>query len=158
VTIYFVRIDPDGSIIEFEHPDVLGEASREFDGLTSVVTLRSWFYDDRTDDTGMTPVLVGVIHDWGRTNHMPLNVKAWALYARSPLCGPVYVGNDGSTTRPPLHPQLLAALRNPAFPFIPPAPGNLATMLRTALSEAVAAGEADVPDAGPLDDLSADVT
>lgn len=148
-----VRIDTDGIITEHTTRDLLGLAGAEFDGLTEVVTLRSWWYDDRSDPTRYQPPLVGVIHDWSRTNHMPLNVKAWALYNRSPICGPMYVAldSDDAGGRGPLPHGLLAALHHPRFPVVPPAPPNLIDMMRTALVAATADGEQDVPDAGPLD-------
>lgn len=37
--------------------------------------------------------LVGYIDDWGATKH-PVNMKAWALYGRSPIYGPMVIKDD----------------------------------------------------------------
>jgi hypothetical protein len=49
-------------------------------------------------DSPLTPrepaLFVGWIDDWGVTKGRPVNMKAWALYGRSPIHGPMVVAND----------------------------------------------------------------
>lgn len=41
---------------------------------------------------------VGFIDDWGMVKHRPINMKAWALYGRSPIYGPMVLRNDDPST------------------------------------------------------------
>jgi len=95
-----IRIDPDGSVLEYASGDPLMLARAEFDGFTSVYTM-----------AGMgEPTHVGVVHDFSRTKGMALNHKAWALYARGPICGPMYLWRDDGAD---LDADDLARLRAP---------------------------------------------
>jgi hypothetical protein len=44
---------------------------------------------------------VFVVHEWGRLMGLPVNMKAWAMYGRSPLAGPVWVAVDMCATALP---------------------------------------------------------
>lgn len=150
MNVLCLRIDPDGTVIEYTDPDLLGLAHAEFEE-TDVVVLRSPWYDERVLPDGAPP-LVGVIYDWGRDLGLPLNVKAWALYGRSPICGPMWIALDSEDDgrRRPLPPGLLSAVRHDRFPRIPPAGDDIIDLMRSALATALANGESNVPDAGLL--------
>jgi hypothetical protein len=79
-----LRIDPDGTVTE-----LLGtalEAGHTEFKFTTVVTCAAPFLP--TDE-----VWVGVIDDFGAES-LPLNRKAWGLYGRSPIYGPMFLGTD----------------------------------------------------------------
>lgn len=78
-----LRIDPDGSVTRLdEFAWTAGQA--EFDH-TTVVTCGAPFVGQS--------VHVLVLDDFGAAD-LPLNRKAWGLYGRSPIYGPVFVGRD----------------------------------------------------------------
>ncbi len=109
---YLLRIDPDGTIIEIDDPDLLGVSRAAFDGSTQVVACAApWL-----------PGHVGVVHDWGRTEGMPLNKKAWACYGRSPIFGPMFLAYDQDEAggRPELHPEIAEILQSDLAEIVPP--------------------------------------
>lgn len=73
----------------------LSSATEGFRGETSVVTLRSPFGPER-DNPHAVP-LVGVVHERGRLMGAPVNLKAWLLYGRSSIHGPMFVSYDGGS-------------------------------------------------------------
>lgn len=80
---------------------------------STVVTLRSPVvapWDDPNDP------LVGWIYDWGKVMGLPVNLKAWALYGRSPIYGPMLVASDH---RRPLDPEFIAMLGRPIEGWVP---------------------------------------
>lgn len=97
MTVYGLRIDPDGTVTPVEQIDVLAAARAELREC-DVNTLRSPFTNDDT--------YIGIGADWARVEGEPLNVKAWALYGRSPICGPMYVALDSNEDGPALRDPL----------------------------------------------------
>lgn len=97
--INVLRIDPDGTVTTHEDADPLKLGAKAFDGQTDVVTCRNPFVSE---------VSVGVVHDWGAVGGMPLNEKAWALYGRSPIFGPMFYSLDSPYA--PLPDDLVAML------------------------------------------------
>lgn len=104
VMTYVVRIDPDGTVTLQPGTNALAMARGHFSDLTSVVTLVHPL---------MGSILVGYIDDYGLRNQRPLNEKAWALYGRSPIVGPMYVRTDDGS---PLPDDFIEKISSPAFP------------------------------------------
>ena len=107
-----LRINVDGSTERFDSP-VLDVARRAFDGMTSVVTLAALAVErDGTvrpltegEVVGLNDVedidyLVGVVHDMGVLEGMPVNPYAWVLYGRSPIVGPMFIARDSGQPLP----------------------------------------------------------
>lgn len=86
-----LRIDPDGTITEL--PEGPLDAARAEFQWTSVVTCRTPFLDPDM-------VFVGVIDDFGAADR-PINRKAWGLYGRSAIYGPMFFGRDITGHVPP---------------------------------------------------------
>lgn len=85
-----VRVDPDGTVTVVEG-SALVAAQATWSHL-SVVTLGAPFLpDDRT--------WVGTIDDFGAADS-EINRKAWGLYGRSPIYGPMFVSEDGGGDLP----------------------------------------------------------
>lgn len=110
--LYIVRIDPTGDVTPVEGRDVLASAQAGLvdlglGGYTGPSPWGDWInYDRPTIDVcstrwhdfaplPVTGTTVFVVHEWGRLMGLPVNVKAWSMYGRSPLCGPVWVAADG---------------------------------------------------------------
>lgn len=77
-------------LVDMGHPD------SDPVGGSDVVVLRSpvvFLYAGLGMGTRDIP-WVGVIDDWGMTKRRPINWKAWALYGRSPIYGPMVVKPD----------------------------------------------------------------
>lgn len=60
--------------------------------------------------------LVGWIFDWGRVEGMPINRKAWALYGRSPLFGPVVIACDSGR---PIPDRVIDMIGQPIDTWVP---------------------------------------
>jgi hypothetical protein len=59
---------------------------------------------------------VGWIFDWGKTMGLPVNRKAWALYGRSPIYGPMLIATDH---RAPLPDEFLEIIAKPIEEWVP---------------------------------------
>lgn len=79
-----ICIDPDGTVTPLSGR-LLDLGREAFDGMTSVVVLHHPMVAD---------LLVGCVHDWGLVKGLPLNRRAWTLYGRSPIYGPMFVALD----------------------------------------------------------------
>jgi hypothetical protein len=79
-----LRIDPDGTIKHFAG-SAMDAAYTEIEAC-SVVTCRAPVIPEHL-------LMVGVIDDFG-ADGLPINMKAWALYGRSPIFGPMWFGSD----------------------------------------------------------------
>lgn len=96
-------IDQDGSVLIVETERSLAEVAHEaLGGMCSVVKLLNPICGP-----GMT---VGYVDDFGYSNpSYEINRKAWALYGRSPVVGPMVVGaDDGRDLDPGFVTALLA--------------------------------------------------
>lgn len=101
-----LRIDIDGSVTAVE--GTAADAAREeFNDLTTVVVCGA----------PMLPHGTWVLHldDFGAQD-LPVNPKAWALYGRSPIFGPVYFSADGGGHIPP---SLVKMLTSPIEEWVP---------------------------------------
>lgn len=112
---YIIRIDVDGSVTEHPGHDLLAVAREHFDGMTSTFTCHP-IYGPEVPDVfpAFGHYLVGVCHDLAY--HQPeatVNLKAWALYGRSPLAGPVFMARDlgPDPLRPPLPQRWIEQVR-----------------------------------------------
>lgn len=94
-----LRVDPDGTVTAYEGADPLRLAGEAFDGRNEVITCRNPWTRRTT---------VGVVHDTGRLDGLPLNEKAWALYGGSPIFGPMFYSLD--LPYPPLPDEVVAML------------------------------------------------
>ena len=122
MTVYVYLIDPDGSVIPCEGADLLTLTREHIGESADVVTLSHPAF-------GGGEIGVGAINDWGRMDGLPLNVKAWALYGRSPIVGPMLVALDGSgASRPPFPSEVHDLLIDPTFP-----PANMRGAMKDAL-------------------------
>lgn len=84
------RIDVDGTVTA-RWTNALDAARAELTS-TTVVSLSAPILPS-------SHVWVGVLDDFGAADQ-PLNRKAWALYGRSPIYGPMYVAADGGSELP----------------------------------------------------------
>ncbi len=92
--IYVLRIDPDGTVFAVSTQRggyrYAANAAQKEGGIESIdiVTLRNPILG--------RGVFVGAIDDRGATHDppLPVNRKAWALYGRSPIHGPMWLAND----------------------------------------------------------------
>jgi hypothetical protein len=87
MTTYALRIEPSGEVLRYDEPCGDDLARYEFGDQIDVVTLRAPIIPEGH-------LLVGFIHDWGRTLGHALNRKAWALYGGSPIYGTMFVQSD----------------------------------------------------------------
>lgn len=110
-----VRIDPDGTVDLVDGGDLLSVGRTAFDGRTDVITLRSPEVD------ASWGVMVGVVHDTGLLDGLPLNRKAWALYGRSPIYGPMFVAFDQDDVggRDPLETWFIDKIMSDDYPTPP---------------------------------------
>lgn len=87
---HIIRIDPDGTVTRLDTTDVLLEG-RELFSLPTTFTCQP--IDEQAAVEAGYPCfhvpLVGVCHDFAYTETPVVNPKAWALYGRSPIAGPV---------------------------------------------------------------------
>jgi hypothetical protein len=81
-----IRINTDGDITRLEGWDMLARASEEFASTSCVACVLAPFLRE-------LGVFVMVIDDFGAED-MPINMKAWALYGRSPIFGTAFFGYD----------------------------------------------------------------
>lgn len=64
--------------------------------------------------------LVMCVHQWSTLEGFPVNVKAWALYGRSPILGPAFVAFDGvDTIRSPLPDEWVHRVMAPWLVWVP---------------------------------------
>lgn len=116
---YIIRIDPDGTITECEGDDLLFVAGNHFPDGLDIVTLKTPEGAPPEFPHTDEPYLVGALGQWSRTTHTYVNPKAWALYGRSPLIGPIFVAHDSyddgpgdeGEARPPLPPEFIERMR-----------------------------------------------
>lgn len=146
---YGIVIEPDGEVLAIESPDVASVALDRFspDGST-VLTLIGPHALHLTDEPDA--LFVGWVAEWGRVNRLPLNIDAWALYGRSPICGPMLVALDGvpGGQRDPLPPSFVDALMS-SREWVP---AELKATMRALLEqEAAAGGELWVPEWNGVD-------
>lgn len=59
---------------------------------------------------------VGWVFDWGIPMGLPVNRKAWALYGRSPIYGPMLLATD---LREPLPDGFLSVVASPIEEWVP---------------------------------------
>ena len=106
MTTQTVRIDPDGKITELAE-DGHEAASIAFGSSVTVVTCAA----------PMLPpgVFVGWIDDFGAQD-LPLNMKAWALYGRSSIFGPMILGMDSGG---PVPAHVIDMLNEPIEAWVP---------------------------------------
>jgi hypothetical protein len=102
-----IRIEPTGEIIHVDG-GAIGLADIAFDGDVDVVTCTSPLLPPG--------VYVGAIDDWGLAKNLPVNMKAWALYNRSPIFGPMYFADDNGADLPD---DVLAMLAEPIESWMP---------------------------------------
>lgn len=111
---YVIRIDPSGTVTRMDgdlHVNLLALAERELGATIDVVTVRPHDWAPFPDDDAP---LVAVVDEWGRSKGLPVNVKAWALYGRSPLVGPVFLAFDSASDgRWPLPDEWITAMERP---------------------------------------------
>lgn len=104
-----IRIGADGSIVPVAGRDLLGVARLEFgaSNVCVVTCAAPWLSD--------TIPFVGAVHEWGVDMGLPLNPKAWLLYGRSPIVGPMLFGydQDDAGDRPDLPAELVETMRKP---------------------------------------------
>lgn len=98
---WVIRIDTCGTVTRCQGAHLIEEARAHFRLLdllsppeVDVVSFRL-LEDWRHPAPKPGGQIVGAVHQWSRVEGFPLNVKAWALYGRSPLCGPVFIAHDG---------------------------------------------------------------
>lgn len=92
-------IEPDGTIVvDQTAAEILVETLQDVGA--DVVTLRSPHLP--------AGVYVGWVDDWGVTKGLPVNMKAWALYGRSPIHGPMVVRRDDGLDIPDEYVEHLA--------------------------------------------------
>jgi hypothetical protein len=113
----YVTINVDGTI------DTNPVATAEFQKIMlnegTVVTLASPV--TREHWTSGEP-LIGWVYDWGAVHGgpdggpMPVNLKAWALYGRSTIHGPMMIASDA---RVPLTDEFLAMIDSPIEDWVP---------------------------------------
>lgn len=132
---YVVRIDTSGDVVLCEGRDVLATAERGVMDLPAYTGPVPWdeshivenrhgidVVSARPHQLAPFPSLhvptVMCVHEWGRLLRLPVNVKAWAMYGRSPLCGPVWVALDGCVDELPE--TWIAAVRHPAAKWVHP--------------------------------------
>lgn len=98
MTCNSIRIDPDGTITEHDHDDVFALAIEAFGGCTSTFTCKP-IVDGPGDIFPNFPMyLTGICHDWALTRPgATCNPKAWSLYGRSPLAGPIFIAGWDAT-------------------------------------------------------------
>lgn len=96
MTTYIIRIDPDGTVTEYENPDLLAISGAAFGGQRCTFTCRP-INDPSAPEVFPTfdVFLVGVCHDWAYAQpDATCNPKSWALYGRSPIAGPAFFAHD----------------------------------------------------------------
>lgn len=113
-----IRIDPDGTVERldartFTELREVATATLATDSLSVELLGRCNEYS-----LSLTGLCIAVIDDWGATKGLPVNAKAWALYGRSPLVGPVFVGLDSNDdgTRDDLPDEFIDLIASPEFP------------------------------------------
>lgn len=106
---YTLRIDPDGTCTRDARLSGARDLALVGADSLDVISLRAPFLRE----SFASNELVAYIDDWGRTKGLPLNRKAWALYGRSPVYGPVWVKDDHDAI---LSPKLIALIESADFP------------------------------------------
>lgn len=110
MTIYIIRIEPEGSVSIVDGDDLLDAARSAFDGATSTFTCHP-IVDGPPVFPNFEQFLVGVCHDFAYSVTPVCNPKAWALYGRSPIAGPAFFAHDiAPGGRTPLDPEWVATL------------------------------------------------
>lgn len=108
----YVKIDPDGAVTT--EATVIAEFERLMLNEGEVVILGSPLLAPYRDN--QTDPYVGYVHEWGAVHGgpgngpMPINRKAWALYGRSPIHGPILVVRD---LRGPLPDEFIEMVSKP---------------------------------------------
>lgn len=116
-----IRIDPDGTVTECAGPALLGLARAEL-GEVDVFSIRAHQFAPFPGGAD----LVACVEQWGATTRnatggpLPINVKVWALYGRSPVFGPAFLAHDRVSEdlddREPLDPEWIATMRTDWVP------------------------------------------
>lgn len=124
---HVIRVDPDGTVTECEGRNVLDVAAAglaEIGGYSGPSMFGDVSYPKATVDVvaafphEFAPfphprrALVIVVHEWGVLLRLPINVKAWSLYGRSPVCGPAFLAYD--VGQYPLPAKWIETMRGPA--------------------------------------------
>lgn len=107
---HVIRIDPDGTLARLDDKYVLDAAVKVYTDRDVVVLNHPML--------GRHGEYVGVVSDWGRVDQLPINWKAWALYGRSVICGPMFIGRDD---REPIDDELIEWIDNETFDEMRPA-------------------------------------
>jgi hypothetical protein len=94
--------------------------------ITAVAAFRKVMLNEGTVVTLGTPMFdtfrapndpwVGWVFDWGIKMGLPVNAKAWALYARSPIYGPMLIGSDLGS---PFDDRFLEIISEPIEEWLP---------------------------------------
>lgn len=129
-----LRVDPDGSHWTFFDPNVGVHTARaqlqelygpgaDLDLMSlSAPLLAAWPADpdgvgDEDEDDN---VWLGMVHEWGYRLGLPLNHRAWMLYGRSPVFGPMWMMSatrnqvrPGVFERVPMPDDMVAAILRP---------------------------------------------
>lgn len=131
MSIFIVKIEPDGEVIRCEGTDFLAVAERGCSTLPGYSGPTGWggiVENARGIDVCSVPPhtyaplpsttapTVFALHEWGRLLRLPVNRKAWALYGRSPLVGPVWVATDD---RAPLSDRWIEIISRPIEQWVP---------------------------------------
>lgn len=115
---WVIRIDTDGNVERCQGAHLVEEARAHFRLLdllsppeVEVVSLRMVSHPSHPIVYPGCVPLVGAVHQWSRVEGFPVNVKGWAIYGYSPLCGPVFVARDGDgVNRPALDDEWIDTL------------------------------------------------
>ena len=107
----FIIVRPDGTVET--DATVVAEFQETMRSQGTVVTLASPVA--RPHWSGPEP-LVGYVFDWGRVDGLPINRKAWALYGRSTIHGPMLIGLDN---RAPLSPEFVQMVSSSIEDWVP---------------------------------------
>jgi hypothetical protein len=127
-----VRIDPDGTVTRLAGSNLLDQGHIACGGALEFLALRA---PEPLGPGG--GLLMGAIADRGALDGLPLNVKAWTLYGRSPVCGPMIVGYDSEQEpRQTLPDEWIERVSRDDF-----VPDDIRRLLRVALQQCVDAGE-----------------
>lgn len=150
MTTFGLIINPDGRVQSITEPNVAARADDLFSStggstVLSLIGAAVLLGDTLRPHEDGPYVFVGWVAEWGRIDRLPLNVKAWALYGRSPICGPMVVALDGEPggNRQPLPELFVEALLSDRDWVTPELRANMRGALE---QEAAAGGDLWVPD------------
>lgn len=88
-----IRVAVDGTVTRYDSTNLLATANAEWPNSAEIVSIQTHEHAPFPDDVDARR-LVAMVNEFGRANELPVNVKAWSLYGRSPIFGDAFLAYD----------------------------------------------------------------